>query len=277
MLVERWLELEGDALYCLSTPINKGQETLVLIHGLGDSHLCFADAIDWLPNYNLIMFDLCGYGYSPASMSSDDTRYQAQRILAALDSMSIQQCFVLGHSWGADTATLACELDTRGIVQGLINVEGGLHKQNIILSQIIAQHYSNLNEQQFSDWVKGEGFAHQFSLLWSHGAGVEYLCAVRRCKPSVLGKTATEIYAQHQTCDERGVVEWGRIYEDLSLPKIYFWGTRSLEGCDMAIEFIKTINNVSFEGAHHWVQSIPSIFYPQVDRFIQRVRMVRSA
>lgn len=99
MLVEQLIDIEGDKLYCLSTPIIESQETLVLIHGLGESHLCFADALDWLPNYNLVMFDLCGYGYSPASNRSHATDVQAKRILKALEQLDIKQCFLLGHSW----------------------------------------------------------------------------------------------------------------------------------------------------------------------------------
>lgn len=100
MLVEKWLDIDADKLYCLSTDIDESQETLVLIHGLGESHLCFADALDWLPNYNLIMFDLCGYGYSPASVISHSTETQAKRILTALEQLNIHKCFLLWHSWG---------------------------------------------------------------------------------------------------------------------------------------------------------------------------------
>ncbi|MCC4784079.1 alpha/beta hydrolase [Vibrio lentus] len=159
MLIEKWLEIDGDQLYCLSSDIKESQETLVLIHGLGESHLCFADALDWLPNYNLIMFDLCGYGYSPASNISHSTETQANRILKALDLLSIHDCFLLGHSWGGDTSTLICEYDTRGIVRGFINAEGGLHEESIILSQIIADTYSELSTDEFTNWVKGEGFS----------------------------------------------------------------------------------------------------------------------
>lgn len=272
MLIEKWLEIDGDQLYCLSTDIKESQETLVLIHGLGESHLCFADALDWLPNYNLVMFDLCGYGYSPASNVSHSTETQAKRILKALDLLSIHDCFLLGHSWGGDTSTLICEYDTRGIVRGFINAEGGLHEESIILSRIIADTYSELSTDEFANWVKGEGFSKRFPMAWGHGAGVKYLSSVRRCEPEVLGQTASEIYGQHATQDVRGVVGWGQIFANLSIPKVYFWGTGSLEGCERAKVFISTLDNVSFEGANHWVQNDPAKFYTEVDKFITGVR-----
>ncbi|OEE61662.1 alpha/beta fold hydrolase [Vibrio splendidus] len=268
MLIEKWLEIDGDQLYCLSTDIKESQETLVLIHGLGESHLCFADALDWLPNYNLVMFDLCGYGYSPASNISHSTESQAKRMLKALDQLNIHDCFLLGYSWGGDTSTLVCEYDTKGIVRGFINAEGGLHEESIILSQIIADTYSELSTDKFANWVKGEGFAKRFAMVWGHGAGVKYLSSVRRCEPEVLGQTASEIYGQHATQDLRGVVGWGQIYENLSIPKVYFWGTESLKGCERAKAFISTLDNVSFEGANHWVQNDPAKFYEEVDKFI---------
>nr|WP_275440594.1 alpha/beta fold hydrolase [Vibrio sp. Of7-15] len=256
----------------MSTEFKEFQETLVLIHGLGESHLCFADAFDWLQNYNLIMFDLCGYGYSPASVVSHSTETQAKRILKALEQLNIQDCFLLGHSWGGDTSTLVCKYDETGIVRGFINAEGGVHEENIILSQIIAETYSELGGDEFSKWVKGEGFSKRFAMSWNHGAGIKYLSSVRRCEPVVLGSTAREIYAQHATQDRRGVVSWGQIYENLSIPKVYFWGTQSLRGCERAIKFISTLNNVSFEGANHWVQNGPSTFYTEVDKFITNVK-----
>jgi pimeloyl-ACP methyl ester carboxylesterase len=271
VLVEKWLDIDGDQLYCLSTEFKESQETLVLIHGLGESHLCFADAFDWLPNYNLIMFDLCGYGYSPASVTSHSTETQAKRILKALEQLKVHDCFLLGHSWGGDTSTLVCKYDTKGIVRGFINAEGGVHEENIILSQIIAEQYSELSSDEFSKWVKGTGFSQRFAMSWSHGAGIKYLSSVRRCEPVVLGNTASEIYAQHATQDMRGVVSWGQVYENLSIPKVYFWGTQSLSGCERATKFISTLNNVSFEGANHWVQNEPSKFYEEVNKFITNV------
>ncbi|MCX4027702.1 alpha/beta hydrolase [Endozoicomonas sp. SM1973] len=272
MLNEKWLEIEGDKLYCLFSTYVDSQDTLVFIHGLGESHLCFSDAIDWLPNYNLVLFDMCGYGYSPASHISHSTETQAKRILKALKLLGIDKCFLLGHSWGGDTSTLVCQLDRNGIIQGFINAEGGLHEENVVLSKIISEQYSCLNEQEFDYWVKGNGFAKQFSLSWRHGAGIKYLSSVRRCESIVLGETASEIYSQHATQDSRGVVSWGRVYEELSIPKIYFWGSKSLEGCERALKFIKTLDNVRFEGANHWVQNEPSRFYAEVEKFISNAK-----
>ena len=272
MLVEKWLDIDGDLLYCLSTELKGSQETLVFIHGLGDSHLCFADAFDWLVTYNLVMFDLSGYGYSPASALCHSTETQAKRILKALEQLKVYDCFLLGHSWGGDISTLVCQYDANGIVRGFINVEGGLHEENIILSRIIAEQYSQLSSDEFSKWVKGVGFSRRFTMSWSHGAGIKYLSSVRRCEPVVLGNTASEIYAQHATQDVRGVVSWGQIYESLSIPKVYFWGVQSLSGCERAMKYISTLNNVSFDGANHWVQNEPSQFYAEVDRFITNVQ-----
>ncbi|WP_072054597.1 alpha/beta fold hydrolase [Aliivibrio fischeri] len=268
MLNEQWLDIDGDKLYCLSTQLEPTKKTVVFIHGLGESHLCFVDALDYLPQYNLVMFDMCGYGYSPASNTSHTTEFQALRVLKALDLLEVKQCILIGHSWGGDIGTLVCHLDNQNRIGGFINAEGGLHEESIILSKIISDKYRSSDKSEFKSWVHGSGFAEQFSLSWGHSAGVKYLSSLRRCSPIVLGETASEIYEQHKTLDSRGVVQWGQIYESLRLPKCYYWGTASLEGCGDALKFITSLENKPFQDENHWVQNNAALFYQEVDTFI---------
>jgi len=262
------LNIEKDTMYCLSTKFDESLETIVFIHGLGESSVCFADAFDWLPQYNLIMFDMCGYGYSPASEGSHSTEAQAKRVIKALELLEINQCFLIGHSWGGDIATIICDLTKDRLVKGFINAEGGLHEDNMILSEKITEKLEKLCPDGIDSWVKGNGFAQLFSLHWGHGAGIKYLTSVRRCCSKVLKATANEIYLQLNGIDERGVTEWGRVYENIRIPKSYFWGTGSLKGSVRALKVITGLKNVSFEDANHWVQNDPVKFYSEVEKFI---------
>ncbi|WP_375322554.1 alpha/beta hydrolase [Aliivibrio logei] len=271
MLNEQWLDIDDDKLYCLSTQFESSKKTVVFIHGLGESHLCFVDALDYLAQYNLVMFDMCGYGYSPASNISHTTKFQALRVLKALDLLEVKKCVLIGHSWGGDVGTLACNLDDQNRIDGFINAEGGLHEESIILSKIISDKYRSTDKVEFESWVHGDGFAKQFSFFWGHSAGIKYLSSLRRCSSTVLGETASEIYAQHKTLDSRGVVEWGQMYENLDLPKCYFWGTNSLDECKEALNFINSLENIPFQNANHWVQNDAPLFYKEVDKFISHL------
>lgn len=268
-MYEKKLSVHGEEIYTLYNQLDTAKETIIFLHGLGESHLCFADAFDHLPEYNLIMFDLCGFGYSPAAESGKHDSYrQALRVLDAIKGCGIESCILIGHSWGGDVGTLLCSIDNGHTVRQFINVEGGVHVENILLSKIITKKYQEYNVSDFNLWVTGAGFAEQFCLQWGHSAGVKYLSSVRRCTPVVLGETAQEIYLQHQTQDSRGVVEWGRVYENLSLPTVYLWGENSLAGCERAQGFIRSINNISFPNANHWLQNDPQPFYKVIKRLI---------
>lgn len=271
---ERKIIVGGDEVYALYRLSDRSKPTVVFVHGLGDSHLCFVDAFDYLPECNLVMFDLCGFGYSSAVPSDQyDTKRQAMRSLDAIAQLGVEACVLVGHSWGGDVGSLMCSMDDGRTIRQFINVEGGVHVENILLSKIITKKYQDYNASEFSGWVRGAGFAEQFSFRWGHSAGVKYLSSVRRCSPIALGEAAQEIYSQHQTQDSRGVVEWGRIYEKLSIPTVYLWGEKSLAGCQRAQEFIRGLDNISFPGANHWLQNDPHAFYKLLRTLISADQM----
>src|SRR5262245_52251433 len=102
-----YLQANGLQLHYMRSGGDK--PALVLVHGFTD------DGVYWLPvaehftqDYDVIMPDARGHGYSDAPEKGYTPREQAQDLKGIIDGLGLQKPLVLGHSMGAITAmTLA--------------------------------------------------------------------------------------------------------------------------------------------------------------------------
>ncbi|MGD8781497.1 MAG: alpha/beta fold hydrolase [Ignavibacteria bacterium] len=268
---EEKVNINGDIIYVLISDIDEKKETVVLIHGLGESHVCFAEAFEMLPDFNIVVMDLPGYGNSEPSKSGDHkTATQAERVFKVLTKIKIRDFCLIGHSWGGDVRTLMCKQDKDMRVKKYINVEGDVHTGNVIMSEIVSEKFNKLPLGEFKQWLKGKGFAVEFPFKWKIAAGLRYFASVRICDPSVYGQTATEIYGMYKTIDENGVIEWGRDFQKLIIPHVYCWGSNSINDPG-AIRFIRQIENHLFVGASHWLMmDSREEFYKFVNYFFNK-------
>jgi len=81
--------------------------TLVLLHGLGESHIGWRPVIDRLAdNYDVIALDLPGFGRSPSlpSRIPPTAGNLAKSVEAALDDLGVDEFHVAGYSLGARIA-----------------------------------------------------------------------------------------------------------------------------------------------------------------------------
>jgi pimeloyl-ACP methyl ester carboxylesterase len=69
---EDYIELEDGWFSVRHSGLHQGLPTLLFIHGLGESGLCFNEAFDFpeMKAFNLIVPDMLGYGRSSASGDS---------------------------------------------------------------------------------------------------------------------------------------------------------------------------------------------------------------
>ena len=86
---------------------NRGQEPLLLLHGMADHSLVWSSLGDNLAqNYHIIAPDLRGHGLS----SKPESGYSCQNIIedleALMDSLGWKNAHILGHSWGGKVAAL---------------------------------------------------------------------------------------------------------------------------------------------------------------------------
>lgn len=103
-LLHRWLRIP----YTLHVQVlrrSKGsKQTILFIHGIGNSALAWADVIERLPdNVNVIAIDLMGFGKSPCpDWAVYDAKTQARSVIATLLRYRVRsKLTIVGHSLGA--------------------------------------------------------------------------------------------------------------------------------------------------------------------------------
>ena len=87
------------------TDHSEGEQTLLLIHGLGSYLPAWKMNIDELSSeYRVIALDLPGYGKSSKSADQHTIPFFAETIIQLLDELDIAQTSVVGHSMGGQIA-----------------------------------------------------------------------------------------------------------------------------------------------------------------------------
>jgi pimeloyl-ACP methyl ester carboxylesterase len=90
---------------------------LLLVHGLAGSTAWWDSVVPMLArNFRLIRVDLRGHGKSPSPRRGYDTATQASGVAAALGSLGISRCSVVGHSTGGYVATALAEQQRDAVV-----------------------------------------------------------------------------------------------------------------------------------------------------------------
>lgn len=103
-LLHRWLRIP----YTLHVEVRKkskaSKQTILFIHGIGNSALAWTDVIERLPdNVNVIAIDLMGFGKSPCpDWAVYDAKTQARAVIATLLRYRVRsKLTIVGHSLGA--------------------------------------------------------------------------------------------------------------------------------------------------------------------------------
>lgn len=93
---------------------------LVFLHGIAMDHTSWQPVIDLLGGrFRCVNVDLVGHGGSPRS-DAYDVFAQASAVGGLIDELGLDRPVVVGHSFGAFTATL---LGTMAPVRGVVNVD----------------------------------------------------------------------------------------------------------------------------------------------------------
>lgn len=236
----KWISVDNGEIFVRVTSQEKQlkeKNTILLLHGLGESGACFAEALDWLKEYKLVIPDLLGYGHSRASSDGDySTLAQAKRIAQIIHTLELENIILIGHSWGGDVGTQLC-LREGGTIDFFFNIEGDLHTDNVIMSTEAALAFKEKNKEEFQRWLWHDEF-NNMTLKWDFPAAIRYFASVRLCNPDVFGKTVMEINGQHMEADNEGVLDWGHTFSGLTIPKVYCWGTKSLKEDSAVISFL---------------------------------------
>src|SRR5258708_1844338 len=97
---EQFVPIEEDLIFVRRTVLNPQRPTLLFIHGLGESGLCFTEAFEQpaLQGYNLVAPDNVGYGRSSSAANGDYSfETQIHRLKALLCALELKDVTLVGH------------------------------------------------------------------------------------------------------------------------------------------------------------------------------------
>ena len=236
--------------------VPEAEGTILYIHGLGESALCFERlmADKRLAHFQHLAVDLEGYGKSNWASEPRSLDEHADRLHELISKRALGAVVVLGHSMGGVIGTRLCE-QLGAAASALINVEGNVSLPDCGYSSR-AVKYSR------DDWLR-HGFDDVLDTIYHHeggSAGVRraYGASIQMCDPRAFHRNSEELV-------EISKAEIGaRRLAALDTAVIYVHGSprgtgaRSLELLEQA-----GIETQCIEGAGHWP------FLDQHDSFVQ--------
>jgi len=120
-----------------------GDNTIILIHGLGGGTFSFRNNIDSLANtdYKVFALDLKGFGFSEKIVGSDYSDVeQARIILDFMEKKGIQKATIAGHSMGGKIALICYNIKPQKFEKIILIDSAGLEKNSpVILSKFITK------------------------------------------------------------------------------------------------------------------------------------------
>lgn len=218
--------------------------SLLFVHGLGESGLCFEHLLprEELACRRLLVPDLVGYGRTPRDGRPRALADHVDDLVAWLDALGEEKTVVLGHSMGGVIGVMMAERHPDR-VEMVIDVDGNTSPGDCVFSGRAAE--GTLEEFQAG------GLAAMCEDIYRGGledpALRDYYASIRLCDPATFHLNGGELVAQSAPED------LGRRRAALEVPLVYVAGApggacpRSRELLDEAKVDVKVV-----EPAGHW-------------------------
>ena len=277
---ETVIQSEQGSLFVQHTRLVDGQPTVMFVHGLGDSGLCFREAFA-APGFercNVIVPDLPGHGRSSCAADCDyGLDAQVRRLWAVVDESDLTRVCLVGHSLGGNIATAMAASDERFRVNGLVNVEGDLTPHDIFISN---QAVSADDRGDLERWFH-EDFLEALVLnKWGRKriSSRRYYASLWFCHLDAFLANAREICEKGGSLPGREESEFGARFRKLNIPKMYCWGAASLSVKTRQFLEAAGIPNQRFDRAGHAVMvDQPQEFYAFLRGFVEGLDWARGA
>ena len=158
MVQEKFIQVDGNKIRYLETGHSKS--TLVLVHGLGASAERWNNAIPYFAkDYNLIIPDLIGFGYSDKPLVDYTTDFFSEFLEKFFDSLGIDNLNIIGSSLGGQVTAEYTSKNSN--IEKLILVSpSGVMKQSTpaLDAYIMAALYPNeANAKNAFEMMEGSG------------------------------------------------------------------------------------------------------------------------
>jgi len=166
--------------------------TLLFIHGLGESGLCFEHLLEHsaLSDWNMLMPDLPGYGCSPWLIEPLSLVAQADHLASWLRKTGCGPVVVVGHSMGGVVGLLFSERHPE-LVRAIVDVDGNKSLDDCVFS-------SQATAYNVREFVR-EGFDRLREIVFRAGqddrAQRGYYVSLRLCDPRLYHQNSAELVA----------------------------------------------------------------------------------
>jgi len=247
------------------------RETLLFVHGLGESSLSFQEAFESpsLSRFRIIAPDLLGFGQSSdAEYGNYSFDAQISGLIKLLDLLEVSSFTVIGHSMGGDLGTIICDEHPER-VKRFLNIEGNLTSHDLFITELaIAQRacFERWLRQDFPSSVVGE-WLHSTNATSRASLG-RYIASLTQCRTSAFLQSAEEILRVNEPGKRQVCTRIGAKYLGLKPPKIYCC-SETLSKKSVSFLHIADEQNRRFEDAGHWVMiDQAKVFYDFLAGFI---------
>lgn len=218
--------------------------TLLYIHGLGESGLCFERLIadERLQGWNHLAADLIGYGKSFWTAEPLTLDQHATRIAELLEQVD-EPVTVLGHSMGGVIGTLLAQRAPHRL-GAFVNVEGNISPPDCIFSSQAARY-------SLSDWLD-HGYERVLDGLYQDQMEAPavlrpYCASIQMCDPRAFHRNARELV--EWSAAETGAAAMAAI----DRPVIYFFGApRGAGDLSRGLLAKAGVEMVGIPHAGHW-------------------------
>ena len=237
--------------------------TILYIHGLGESGLCFESLIlqEQLRQWSHLVLDLEGYGKSLWPVAPKSLEQHADSLASWLQFKSISPVILLGHSMGGVIGLILSEKYPE-LVKGFINVEGNISIEDCTFSSQAAS-YSLEDFQTY-------GFDTIRNGVYSSGledpALRSYYPSLCFCQPQTYHLNSSELVEFSRDA------QLAKRLGSLKIPLIYLLGNP--RGTGELSRSMLTASGVEWraiEDAGHWpFIDRPKIFINEMLRFLSQ-------
>jgi len=228
-----------------------------LLHGLGESGLCFREAFTLLKDvpYNLYAPDFPGFGASSPRKGCQSIAALVEIMQETISDISQNQgIHLVGHSMSGIVATELIHSRGANFAKSFVNIEG-----TIVVPFEIAERLTSLSPensiQQTVDVFYDQALSSPTIL--------RYIASLNFMDPKTLYNFARETY------EYSGKDKSGARYLDIKIPKLYIYGRQSWTG--KTVEFLKAHDMKTYgaDGGHWSMVDSPKDCYSAILNFIQ--------
>lgn len=244
--------------------------TLLYIHGLGESALCFERLLchPRLDGWTHVAPDLLGYGKSAWTTEVRDLDRHADDLLHLVDRLEIERSVLVGHSMGGVIGTILAERAS-GRVAGFVNVEGNISPPDCTLSALAAP-------TQLDDWLEHGRDALLDHLDAASGPGLEaedrrvlraYQASYQLADPRTFHRNSGDLV--RLSADGALAARLAA----LDLPTVYLSGRPRGTG-DRSLDLLERagVPRIALEPAGHWpFLDQPHAFAEHLRAFLDRI------